>query len=201
MKSLKNYGFRYISAILVTLISCNKSSDTTTDTGNNGGGDNNRNCVISAVSQANNGSRTESSLSAFYNSNYEVTKIVVYDSVHQSKNFEASFNYITADSVRINQFQYMIRDANKRVIRFATKSNASDPQHADDYLFEYSYSSDGFLTAKSLFINGSKTANFSTTYSYTNSQLTSCIMTSPVSGNLKVLEASLSYDNSVTIKN
>src|SRR6476620_12721506 len=93
--------------------------------------------------------------SAFYNNHYDVTKVIVYDSVHKAKTFEANFNYVTVDSVRIDAYQYMLLDGSKRVIRFVTKSDMTDPVHADDYLFEYTYDSDGFLATKNLFINGS----------------------------------------------
>lgn len=152
-------------------------------------------------SQVNSGAGSESSLSAFYNSSYEVTKLIVYDSINKAKNFEANFNYITTDSVRIGQYQYILLDNNKRITRFVTKSHFSDPEHGDNYVFEYTYNSEGYLATKNLFINGSTLANFSTTYSYTSERLTGCVMTTPSSGNLKVLEAILSYDNSVNIKN
>jgi hypothetical protein len=207
MQSLKTYSLKYFVLILIAITGCSKGNDTTTGGGNSGGGGggntNNKetNCVISTISQVNSGSGTESSLSAVYNGEYDATKIIVYDSVHKLKSFEASFNYITVDSVRINQSQYIIRDASKRVIRFFTKSDLTDSQHADNYLFVYSYNNDGFLAVKTLFINDSKRANFSTTYNYTNNQLTSAVMTAPVAGNSKVLEATVSYDNVVNIKN
>jgi len=202
MESVKKYSILYIVVIIAALISCGKGRNTP-PVGSNTGGDNNKdtNCVIATISQVNSGAGAEFSLSASYNSNYEVTKLTVYDSVHKIKNFEAAFNYTTADSVRIDQYQYMLLDGSRRVSRFITKSDMTNPAHADDYVFEYTYNSDGYLAAKDLFINGSTRANFSTLYSYNNKQLTGCIMTSPSAGNLKVLESSLSYDNSVIIKN
>jgi hypothetical protein len=198
------HPLRYIVLMLAVLVSCGKGKDTPTPGGgnNSGGGDNNENtdCVISTISQANSGKGAESSLSAFYNSNYEVTKLVVYDSVNKVKNFEADFSYITADSVRIDQYQYLLLDGSKRVSRFVTTSDMYDPAHADVYVFEYTYNNDGYLVTKNLFINGSTRVNFSTAYSYTNSQLTGCVMTMPSAGNLKVLESTLSY-NTATIKN
>jgi hypothetical protein len=158
-------------------------------------------CIISTISQVNSGAGTESSLSVSYNSNYDVTKIIVYDSVNKVKDFEADFNYIRADSVRIDQYQYLILDGNKRVTRFKTKSDMNDPENSDDYLFEYTYNSAGNLKTKNLYVNGSQLPNFSTTYTYTNGLLTSCVMKATSSGNLKVLESNLKYDNSIKIKN
>ncbi|MCU7550892.1 hypothetical protein OCK74_17360 [Chitinophagaceae bacterium LB-8] len=200
---MKKISFSYLMTVLVILLSCGKNKDTEPDTGNNGGGNNQQNtsCVLTTISQVNSGAGAESSLSAFYNSNNNVTSLVVYDSVNRAKSFEASFSYITADSVRISPYQYLRLDGNKRVIRFVTKSDLSDPAHADTYVFEYSYNSDGYLAKKDLFINGSTRANFSTAYTYANQQLTGCLMTTPSAGNQKVLESTLSYDSKTTIKN
>lgn len=201
---LKKYFFFY-TVIVSTLLACSKNTNTPATGGNTGSGNNNNNeganCVIAAISQVNSGAASESSLSATYNSNYQVTKLTVYDSTKKAKSFEANFYYVTADSVRIARYQYMLLDSNKRVTRFVTKSDISDPEHADDYVFQYTYNSEGYLETKNFFINGSAKANFSTTYSYTNQQLTSCIMTTPIAGNLKVLEATLAYDNQSNIKN
>ncbi|TKK70364.1 hypothetical protein FC093_06350 [Ilyomonas limi] len=73
--------------------------------------------------------------------------------------------------VRINAYQYTLLNGSRRVSRFVTKSAITDPVHADDYVFDYTYNSDGFLTTKSLYINGSANANFSTLYSYTKLQI------------------------------
>lgn len=171
--------------------------------GNGGGGNGNNNttCYISTISQVNSGNVPEFSLSASYNSNNEVTKLVIYDSAGKVKDFEANFNYITPDSVRIDPYQYLILDYTGRVIRFATKSDMTSPQNSDNYLFDYTYNDGGYLVTKNLHINGSTLPNLSTSYNYTNNLLTSCVMTAVSSGNLKVLESNLTYDNSVAIKN
>lgn len=197
MRAVRNYKFGYIVLLLVTFMSCSKNSDSTTDTGggNTGGNSKDTVCVVTTISQVNSGAGAESSISAFYNSNNSLTKLIVYDSVNKRKDFEANFTYITPDSIRINQYQYLILDGNKRVMRFVTKSNMTDAGRADDYRFEYTYNGEGYLALKKLFINGATVANFSTAYSYTNNQLTGCVMTMPSSGNLKILESTLSYEN------
>src|SRR3954454_15660403 len=162
---MKNSSFKYLILIALILTACSKESDTLSGGNNNGGGNNgggnnggdNTTCMISAISQVNSGTVSELSLSESYNSNYEITKLAVYDSVHNTKNFEADFSYITTDSVRINQYQYFILDANKRVIRFSTKSDMADPKNADDYLFVYTYNDKGYLATKDLYVNGSQT--------------------------------------------
>ncbi len=204
---IKN-NLKYVIVFILALTACGKGSDTPSG-GNGGGGNGNggnnsddkTNCIISAISQVNGGTATESSLSAFYNNDFAVTKLVIYDSAANTENFEAVFNYITADSVRINQYQYLILDANKRVVRFASKSDMSDPQNADNYMFVYNYNDQGYLSTKDLYINGSLIANFRTVYTYTNNLLSNCVMTAVSSGNMKVLESNLSYDNTLTIKN
>lgn len=200
---MKIYNLIYTLFITFIFAACSKSKDNLvspppppppppplTDT----------NCIISTISQVNYGSSSESSLTAFYNSNYDVTKLVIYDSVHNIKNFEANFNYVTSDSARIDQYQYFKLDANKRVIKFVTKSDLTDPNNADDYVFEYSYTNQGYLSNRSLYVNGSVLPNLSTEYTYTNNLLTSCVMTAVSSGNLKILESTLTYDNSIKIK-
>ena len=196
-----NNSFKYFFLLIALAAGCSKTNNEPPPDDNGGGNNTDTTCLISAISQANSGSRTESSLSAFYNSNYDVIKLVVYDSANGIKTFQAEFNYITADSVRIDPYQYMILDGNKRVRRFVTKSDMSDLPDADDYVFEYTYGGDGYLSKKDLYINGSRLANFSTAYTYTSGQLTGCVMTTPSSGNLKVLESTLTYTNSVNIKN
>ena len=173
--------------------------------GNNGsgnsGGTENSTCLVSSISQVNSGKGAESSLSLSYNNQYVVTKITVYDSVSKTTRFTADLNYITADSVRINAYQYLKLDAAGRVVRFVTKSDLNHIAIADDYVFTYAYNADSLLTTKNLFINGSKTVNYSTTYTYTNRLLTECILTAPSSGTHIILESTLNYNNTVSAKN
>jgi hypothetical protein len=200
----KKHVIQWFSAILLVSVGCSKSDSPTNGSSGSGGEGNetkDTDCMIRTISQANSNAGIESALSAFYNSNGDVTRLVVYDSVSKTKQFEANLNYITADSIRIDAYQYLLLDANKRVTCFATKSNLANPTHSDAYMFKYSYNSEGYLATKELFINGSAIANFSTTYNYVDGSLTECVMTAPSAGNLKVLESTLSYDNSLTIKN
>ena len=189
------------------LVSCGKNNPASSGgnggggNGGSGNGNNNITCYISTISQVNSGKGAEFSLSANYNSNNKVTKLVIYDSVGKVKDFEADFNYITSDSVRIDPYQYLILDYTGRVIRFATRSDMVSPQNSDNYLFDYTYNQQGYLATKNLYINGSTLPNLSTSYNYTNNLLTSCIMTAVSSGNLKVLEANLTYDTTLAIKN
>jgi len=207
---MKSKNFHNLVILLILLAGCGKPGHSTTQgvDGNPGGqkgggteGNNPKTCTIAAISQVNSGSGAESSLSVQYNSSYAVTKLVIYDSVNKVKDFEADFDYITKDSIKIDPYQYLILDTSGRVIRFATKSDMRNPQNSDNYLFEYSYNGAGYLATKNLYINGSRLPNFSTAYNYTNNLLTSCIMTAVSSGNLKVLESDLIYDATLSIKN
>lgn len=157
-------------------------------------------CIISGISQANSGSKSEAALTAYYDNNYNVTRILIYDSASNVKRFDASFNYISADSIRLDAYQYFKLDAAKRVVIFVTKSDMTNPLAADDHRFEYTYNTQGYLESKSLYINGSKLPNFKTVYSYTNNLLTKAVMTAVSSGNVKVLESDLSYNTSINIK-
>lgn len=157
-------------------------------------------CIISGISQVNSGSKSEAALTANYDGNYNVTRLSIYDSINNIKRFDASLNYITSDSIRIDGYQYLRLDAGKRVILFVTKSDMANPATADDYRFEYSYNAQGYLETKNLFINGSKLPNFKSVYTYTNNLLTKCVMTAVSSGNIKVLESDLTYITSTTVK-
>jgi hypothetical protein len=206
---MKNKKLNNLFILLIVFASCGKPGNSTPDgngTGGGGnggdtGGNNNKTCTIAAISQVNSGSGAEFSLLTAYNSSDQVTKLVIYDSLNKVKNFEADFNYITKDSIKIDQYQYLILDTGGRVIRFATRSDISAPVNADHYLYEYTYNAQGYLATKNLFINGSTLPNFSTAYSYTNNLLTNCVMTAASSGNLKVLESNLIYDGTLSIKN
>lgn len=206
MKKIKLVAFLFV---FIFFLSCRKDHGNNNGNGNNGNGNsgggnngnNDTNCIISTISQLNSGLSSESSLSAFYNNSYNVTKLVIYDSVNKVKNFEADFNYISSDSIIIDQYQYLILDTQSRVIRFKTKSDWSDLENSDDYLYEYLYNDQGFLSIRNLYINNSQSPELSTAYNYTNNLMTSCIQTAFTSGNLKVLESTLTYNTSITIKN
>lgn len=189
--------------LIAAAISCSKSADSPSGSGGGTSGSGNKDtaCSVTTISQVNSGAGAESSLSVSYDAGNNLKKIIVYDSVRQQKDFEAGFTYITMDSVRLNAYQYLILDDEKRVVRFVTKSDMADISRADTYRFQYTYNSEGYLTGKALFINGSGVANFVTTYTYSNHQLTGCVMLMPSSGNLKVLESTLVYDNTSTIRN
>lgn len=201
---MKRNFIGFILLLIVVFIGCSKGSDRPSGDGNSGGNDNSNNqktnCLVSRISQLNSGLNPEFVLSVTYNSNYAVSKMIIYDSSSNEKKFEAAFTYITNDSVRLNEHQYMVLDANKRVIRFGTKSDMIHPQSSDDYVFEYVYGANGYLSTKNLYINDSKLPNYTSNYTYTNDKLTGCLMTSPSSGNLKVLESNLTYDDSKKIK-
>lgn len=157
-------------------------------------------CIPSGISQVNSGIKSESALTAYYNSSYDVTRIIIYDSSASVKKFDVDLNYITPDSVRIDAYQYLKLDAQKRVVLFVSRSDMKNPSTADEYKFEYIYNGQGYLESKNLFINGSKLPNFRTIYTYSNNQLIKCVMTAVSSGNLKVLESDLVYDNTINIK-
>ncbi len=201
MNPVKKIAVVPLLVLVFVWSSCSKGGDGPPATGGNGGGTLNGNCVLTSISQVNSGVGVESSLRVLYSSNGEVSRLIVHDSVLNKSSLDATFTYITQDSVRLGPYQYLLLDGSKRVIRFVTKTDLSRPLQADTYVFNYTYNSEGFLTTKDLYINGSKKANFRTTYSYFNQLLTGCNMSIPSAGNQKVLESTLTYDDKTTIKN
>jgi len=157
-------------------------------------------CIIAGFSQTNSGNKPEFFMSITYNGNLNPTRISVYDSAANSQLFSANLTYASADSIRIDAYQYFKLDNNKRVSRFFTKQNMKKPTSSDNYLYEYTYNSDGYLTTKNLYVNGSLTPLYNTTYTYTNGLLTSCLMVAASAGNKKILESSLTYDESISVK-
>lgn len=157
-------------------------------------------CLISGISQRNSGSKAEFGLSITYDNGLRPVSISVYDSMLNTSIFRANLTYASTDSIRIDPYQYLKLDGNNRVILFVTSSDPSNPQQSDEYRYEYTYNTEGYLASKKLFINRSKTANYSTTYSYTGNLLTGCVMLAASSGNLKMLESTLSYDLTITPK-
>jgi hypothetical protein len=160
----------------------------------------NKTCIISGISQRNSGTKAEFGMTVLYDNNLNPTRISIFDSAANTSLFNATLTYASADSIRIDQYQYMKMDAGKRIVRFVTKSDMTDIPNADDYRYEYTYTSDGYLSSKNLYINGSKLPNYTTSYAYTNGLLTGCVMTATSAGNLKVLESTLSYDATLSPK-
>ena len=186
---------------MLLFTACKKNNDTNSGGGNPSPSPTATTCIFSGIFQVNkDGVKPESALTVYYDNSFNVTRILIYDSVYNIKRFDANFNYITNDSIRIDGFQYLKLDAQKRVVLFVTKSDLKDPANADTYIFEYVYNSQGYLDTKNLYVNGSKLPNFKTVYTYTNNLITKCVMTAVSSGNLKVLESDLIYNSSINIK-
>ncbi len=159
-----------------------------------------RTCLLAGVSQANTGAKSDFVLSISLNSSDLPTKFLVFDSLANTKIYEANLSYITADSIRLDQYQYIKLDGAKRVSVFVTKSDMGIPATADDYRFVYTYNREGFLITKQLYINGSANPFQTTNYSYANNLLIKCVMSVAGNTSLKLLEADLVYDNNTTIK-
>ncbi|MES2372128.1 MAG: hypothetical protein V4557_06080 [Bacteroidota bacterium] len=157
----------------------------------------NKTCIISGISQRNSGTKAEFGMTVLYDNNLNPVKVSIFDSVANTSLFTATLTYASADSIAIDQYQYMKMDANKRIIAFITKSDLADIPNSDNYRYEYIYNTGGYLASKNLYINGSKLPNYTTVYSYTNNLVTGCVMSA---GNLKVLESTLSYDATISPK-
>lgn len=157
-------------------------------------------CIISGISQKNSGPKPEFALLITYNSSLNPTRISAYDSATNKQIFLANLTYGSPDSIRIDAHQYMKLDASKRVAAFFTKSDMTDPVGSDNHRFEYIYNAEGFLITKNLYINGSNNPTYVTTYTYSNGLLTGCVMVVASAGNKKVLEATLTYETSLSPK-
>ena len=96
-------------------------------------------CIIACFSQTNSGNKPEFFMSITYNSNLNPTKISVFDSAANSQLFYASLTYASADSIRIDAYQYFKLDNNKRVSRFITKQNRFLDAVKSDYAKYYGY--------------------------------------------------------------
>lgn len=158
-------------------------------------------CYLSGISQLNTGTKPDFSISLTLNGNNEANSLIVFDSLGNKKILEYSFTYASADSIRIDQYQYIKLDATKRVKTFVTRSDMTDPLQADVYRYEYLYNNEGYLITKNLFINNSSTSFYTTAYTYSNNLLTKCLVTISGNSNQKVLESDLTYDANATAKN
>ena len=205
MKRLSIYVVSIIVSSLIIISGCGKNdapptNPTTNPSPNPSPPVTPKNCIIAGVSQQNTGAKSDFAITVTYN-NDNPTRIIVFDSLANTKVFEANLSYVTADSIRIDSYQYIKLDASKRVSVFVTKSDMSIPASADDYKYVYSYNTDGYLSTKKLYINGSATPFQNTVYTYTNNLLSKCIMTVANNTSLKVLESDITYDNNITLKN
>lgn len=158
-------------------------------------------CFLTGITQANTGSRPDFALSLTLNANNETTAFIVYDSLGNKKIFDANFVYASADSIRIDQYQYIKLDANKRVKTLVALADISNPAQSDIYRYEYVYNSNGYLSTKYQYINQSANSFYTTTYTYTDNLLTKCLVTVTGNSDQKILESDLTYDAAATAKN
>lgn len=200
---MKKYSslFKILIGGILTLFSCTKGSDSSVPTPNpTPPNPTPKNCIISYISQQNSGPKPEFALTIAYNSSLSPIQITAFDSATNKQLFFAKFTYASSDSIRIDSYQYIKLDANKRVVSFFTKSDMTDVQNSDNYHYEYKYNAEGFLVTKNLFINASLSPTYVTTYSYTNGLLMGCLMIAASAGNKKVLESTISYEASLSPK-
>jgi hypothetical protein len=187
-------NLKYVILLIIILSSCGKHTDIPHEGGGNKYLDST--CIISEISQLNNGADTAISLSAVFDDKQRVTKLYIYDDIH-NKDTIINFNYDLSGIIKLDQNQYFTLDAENRVISFVTKSGA------DNYTYVYIYNSQGYLARKDLYINDNinDTPNLRTIYTYINDSLTRCEMKSVSSGDSLVLESDLKYDSSIKIRN
>jgi len=155
-------------------------------------------CQLLGISQLNGGSKPDFALTITF-TNDIASAILLYDSLGNQKVFDATFQQITSDSIRIDQYQYLKVDANKRVTTLVTRSDMTNPLNADIHRYTYTYNTEGYLTKKDLYVNDAYF--YTTNYTYANNLLIKCIMTVAGNDSYKILESDLTYDANTTIKN
>jgi hypothetical protein len=98
------------------------------------------------------------------------------------------------DTLKLSTGEYFIINKTTRLVDyFFTRSDLSDP-NADTQIYQYMYNADGYLSKKYLFVNGSTSAQYETSYNYDNNfLLTGCILYAG-SKKDKLLETVLTYD-------
>ncbi len=159
-----------------------------------------KSCSVTSMSRFNAGNnKSDYAMTVFYDFVNRPVRMILYDSLRKVKEYEASFVY-QSDAIKIDQYQFFKIDPTTQQIRtFITKSDLSNPK-SDDYIYEYQYNDSGYLIVKYIYINGSSNPVYKTTYSYDNNNLlTSCLMIL-ASSNIKILESTISYEASQSIK-
>lgn len=141
------------------------------------------------------------SIHASMGQNNLTSKISWYDSTSGTISFQASFSY-SNDTMRINENEYFILDAQGRVIEFYT---LEDPFNntSDHYRYTYQYNAGGQLVSKSWFLpeNNSTIPLFTFKYEWLNGNLTRLKVNEGYGEKRLALSAELQYNTSITVKN
>ena len=159
-----------------------------------------KNCQIISISNKNSINKSDLALTVYYDYVNRATKLVLFDSIRNIKLKENVFSY-QPDGISISKYEsFSLDPTTQQVKKFTTKADLSNP-NSDDLLYEYIYNDSGYLITKNQYINGSKSPTYKTTYSYdASNNLVSCLM-NLVSGNKKILESTITYDETRVLAN
>lgn len=155
-------------------------------------------CSLIGIEQQNTGGKPDYALTLAFNGVNPI-RLTLFDSLNNNKLLEEDFILGSTDSIRIDQYQYIKLDADQRVIAFVTRADMSQPATSDEYRYEYSYNTNGYLIGKKLFANGSTLPLNGSNYTYNNNLLVKCEVWVG-NPNIKVLEADLTYHSNITAK-
>lgn len=159
-----------------------------------------KNCQIIYITNKNTNNKSDLALTVYYDYVNRASKLILYDSIRNTKLKDDIFTY-QPDGISISKYESISLDpTTQQVKKFITKADLSNP-NSDELLYEYIYNDSGYLVIKNQYINGSKLATYKTTYSYdASNNLVSCLMIL-VTGNKKILESTITYDETRVLSN
>lgn len=184
------------------LFSCSKEESI--ENGGSSGGVGNiigNNCKVNTIIAAD--SLTGKGLFSLYtafNSNQQGTRVEAYDSINFMLEAASDLTY-KGDTIRVGPNEYFVTDVSKRISKFFTKLDPTDPT-SDDYVYNYSYDASGYLKEKTISLAGLPVAPVKFVYTWAGGNLVKVDGTLTLLGpSQKILAAELTYDASKTAKN
>ncbi len=191
------------SGMLVFLLSCSKeeSIENGSNPGGTPGGGLGDNCRVNKIIAADSlTGKGEFSLFTIFNSSNQATRVEAYDSI--SLSLEASANLIyKGDTVRVGPNEYFVTDASKRISKYYSLLDPSDPS-SDEYVYNYSYDAAGYLKEKTIALSAIPVPLAKFVYTWTGGNLVRIEGNTLIPGNSqKILTADMTYDAGKTAKN
>ncbi len=195
---------KYLYVILMTslLFACSKENSIENDanSGNNNGtlGSNCKiNTIITADSITGKGLY---SLFTTFKAGARAERIEAYDSNRFATDATANLTY-NGDTIRISATEYFVTDAAKRVSKYYSLVDPSDPA-SEIFIYSYFYDASGYLKEKSISLPSIPVPVVKFLYTWSGGNLVKIDGSSLLSGsNQKVLNATMTYDASKTAKN
>ncbi len=153
-------------------------------------------CKLSNIQQIN-GQVVFTSLQFIMNNDRLVTSINFQENGGTARPI-ATFQY-KSDSIKISNGEWLIKQTSTgRILEYFHIDKIND-LITDSVLYTYVYDQDGKLIRKSAFYNRSTTADFISTYSYQNNEL-SAVELKTSTNNAVILRSEISYDAAKQVK-